>query len=98
MFQIGSSEPLVKVTSARALDGYRLAVTFSDGSHGTEDLADYIAGGGPMVEPLKDPAFFGRVYVFFGIPTWPNGFELDAVAIHIRLDEAGLLVRPAATE
>jgi hypothetical protein len=35
---------LAKVTSARALDGHLLAVTFSDGSRGTEDLADYIAG------------------------------------------------------
>ena len=36
-----------------------------------------------MVEPLKDPAFSGRVYVSFGIPTWPNGFELDAIALDV---------------
>jgi hypothetical protein len=51
-----------------------------------------------MVEPLKDPAFFGRVYVSFGIPTWPSGFELDATAIHVRLDEARQLVRPMAAK
>jgi hypothetical protein len=51
-----------------------------------------------MVEPLKDPAFSGRVYVSFGIPTWPNGFELDAIALHIRPDEAGQLVRPTAAK
>ena len=89
---------LVKVTSAQALDGHLLAVEFSDGSRGIEDLADYIAEGGPMVEPLKVPAFFARVFVSFGVTTWPKGFDLDAIALHARLEDAGRLVRSVAAE
>ncbi len=97
-FQMDTSQPLVKVTSARALDGYRLTLTFSDGSRGTEDLTDYIAVGGPMVEPLADPAYFARVFLSFGVPTWPNGFDLDAIALRDRLEAAGKLSRPVAAE
>lgn len=89
---------LVKVTSVKALDGYRLALAFSDGSEGVEDLSEYIAEGGQMVEPLQDVDFFKRVFISFGVPTWPNGFDLDAIALHMRLSETGRLSRPAAAE
>ena len=36
-----------------------------------------IAEGGEMVEPLRDPAFFARVFLDVGILTWPNGFDLE---------------------
>ncbi len=35
---------------------------------------------GPMVQPLKDPVFFARVFIEEGAPTWPNGFDLDPIA------------------
>ena len=31
----------------------------------------------PDMEPLRDPAFFARVFLDDGILTWPNGFDLD---------------------
>ncbi len=31
-----------------------------------------------MVEPLRDPAFFRRVFLEFGALAWPNGFDLDS--------------------
>ena len=36
-----------------------------------------------MVEPLRDPAMFGRAFVSFGVPSWPNGFDLDAINLHM---------------
>jgi hypothetical protein len=29
-----------------------------------------------MVEPLRDPAYFARVFLEDGAPTWPNGLTL----------------------
>jgi hypothetical protein len=71
---------LVKVTQAKALDTRRLWVRFSNGREGVRDLSDVLAEGGPMVEPLRDPALFRRVFVQCGVPAWPNGFDLDAIA------------------
>jgi hypothetical protein len=46
-----------------------------------------------MVRPLKDPAFFARVFVELGALTWPNGFGLDPIALHHRMSAAGELGR-----
>ena len=55
-----------------------------------------IAEGGEMVEPLRDPASFARVFLDDGILTWPNGFDLDSIALHMDMKERGLLHRTAA--
>ena len=88
--------PMVDVVQARSLDGHKLWLRFSDGSEGMRDLSDFIAGGGPMVEPLKSPDFFARVFVESGVPTWPNGFDLDAIALYMELRDSGALERHAA--
>ena len=49
-----------------------------------------------MVESLQDPDQFARVFVELGVPTWPNGFALDALALHREMMAAGLLRRAAA--
>jgi hypothetical protein len=82
---------LVKVTQVKALDGHRLWLRFSDGCEGIRDLSDVLAEGGAMVEPLRDPSMFNRVFVEYGVPTWPNGFDLDAIALHQEMKSAGLL-------
>jgi len=51
-----------------------------------------------MVEALSDQAEFARVFAEAGVPTWPNGFDVDAVALYMELKEAGLLKRPEAAE
>ncbi|OJU00337.1 MAG: hypothetical protein BGN87_04605 [Rhizobiales bacterium 65-79] len=87
---------MVDVVSVKALDGYRLWLRFSDGSEGVEDLSNLIENGGPMVEPLRDPELFARVFISFGVPTWPNGFDLDAINLHRQMRERGALKKPAA--
>ncbi|MFN0190906.1 MAG: DUF2442 domain-containing protein [Aestuariivirga sp.] len=82
---------MIKVVGLKPLDGYRLWIRFSDGSEGIRDYADMIAEGGPMVEPLRDQQFFSKVFLSMGIPTWPNGYDVDAVALHMELERAGLL-------
>jgi hypothetical protein len=86
---------LVKVVQARVLDGHRLWLRFSDGREGVRDFSDILAEGGPMVEPLRDPAFFARVFVEYGVPSWPNGYDVDAIALHREMEAAGLLSQPA---
>ena len=68
---------LVDVMRVEPRGGYRLALSFSDGSEGERDFSDLFAEGGEMVEPLRDAAFFARVFLDEGILTWPNGFDLE---------------------
>jgi hypothetical protein len=87
---------IVKVVEAKALDGKRLWLRFSNGRQGIRDLSDVLGEGGEMVVPLRDPAFFNRVFVSCGVPSWPNGFDLDAINLYRELRDAGLLTEDAA--
>ena len=88
--------PLVDVIRLRPLDGHRLWLRFTDGSEGVRDLSDVISHEGPMIEPLRDPAYFKRVFIEMGVPTWPNGFDLDPINLYMELRDAGALTRTAA--
>jgi hypothetical protein len=87
---------MVKVTELKPIGDVRLWVRFSDGSEGIRDYSDMLAEGGPMVEPLRDPSFFKSVFISFGVPSWPNGFEVDAIALHMELEKAGSLISSEA--
>jgi hypothetical protein len=87
---------IVKVLKVEKLGGYRLRLHFSDGTSGERDFSDIVAEGGPMVEPLRDTAFFSRVFVELGSLTWPNHFDLDSIALHDEMRDSGLLRSSAA--
>jgi hypothetical protein len=87
---------IVKVAEVEPLGGHRLRLTFSDGRAGEHDFGPFIDEGGEMVEPLRDPTFFARVFVEMGVPTWPNGFDMDSIKLHIDMAAAGELHRDAA--
>ncbi len=87
---------MVDVTKVEYLDGFRLRIRFSNGRQGVHDFSSTAARDGEMVRPLKDPAFFARVFVEFGALAWPNGFDLDPIALHDRMSAAGELTRVAA--
>jgi hypothetical protein len=88
---------LVKVRAVEPLDGCKLAVEFSDGSSGVASLEEFIRIG-PMMAPLRDPAFFRRVFLEMGVPTWPNGCDIDPTALRMRMKDAGALRRPIAAQ
>jgi hypothetical protein len=87
---------MIDVVSMKALGDYKLSVAFSDGSSGVHDFSSTVGRDGEMVQPLKDPAFFARVFVELGALTWRNGFDLDPMALHDRMAAAGELHREAA--
>jgi hypothetical protein len=87
---------ILHVVKVEKLDGFRLRIRFSDGTEGERDFSDMIAEDGPMVAPLRDPLFFGRVFLELGSLTWPNGFDLDSIALHDEMKRADILRRSAA--
>jgi uncharacterized protein DUF2442 len=87
---------LTKVTRLDRLGGYRLHVRFNDGSEGRHDFATMVNEPGPMLEPLRDETYFGRVFLEFGAPTWPNGFDIAPEWLRREMESAGELTRVAA--
>ena len=81
----------MKITRAEHLGYQILRLTFSDGTMGDYDLNSVVARDAPMVAPLKDPAYFARVFIEMGALAWPNGLELSPSAMHRRLAESGSL-------
>jgi Protein of unknown function (DUF2442) len=87
---------MIKVTTIKHLGGYRVRALFGDGMAGEYDFADAIGRGGPRVEPLRDPAFFSRVFLEGGAPTRPNGYDADPGWLRREIEAGGTLQREAA--
>lgn len=86
---------MISVSSITCIGDYRLQVTFSDGAAGDYDGSALVAGAGPMGAPLRDPAYFRRVFLEDGAPTWPNGFDMAPEWLRREIMAAGKLM-PAA--
>jgi hypothetical protein len=87
---------LTKVTKLERLGNFRLHVCFNDGSAGDHDFAALVKEAGSMIEPLRDQAYFDRVFLEFGAPTWPNGFDMAPEWLRREMDAAGELTKVAA--
>jgi len=85
---------MIKIVNAEHLRDHVIRLTFNDGMVGDYDMAAIVAHDGPMVQPLRDPAYFQRFFLELGALCWPNGLDLSPAAIHHDLAEAGRL-RPA---
>jgi hypothetical protein len=82
---------LIKIRSAKSVGDFRLMIEFSDDTIGERDFSFINRESGPMLEPLKDPTYFRRVFVEDGVLTWPNGYDWDPIALHDEMKEAGEL-------
>jgi hypothetical protein len=82
---------MIKAREAKPVGDFRLKVEFSDDTVGERDFSFILRESGPMLEPLKDPAYFRRVFVEDGVPTWPNGYDWDPIALHDEKKAAGEL-------
>ena len=83
---------LIKIVEAKALPKNRLQLVFSDGAGSVHDMGWLFAKAGPMIEPLRGPKVFERVFLEHGAATWPNGFDLSPWGLPRRMEEAGELV------
>jgi Protein of unknown function (DUF2442) len=73
---------MIEVIGIRRLGDFKLELEFSDGTVGVRDFASILQKSGPMVEPLKEPAYFARVFLEDGALTWPNGYDWNPIALH----------------
>lgn len=87
---------MIKVVAIERLGGHRLRIRFSDGSFGEHDFSAMTKEPGGMIEPLRDEGYFGRVFLDYGAPTWPNGFDIAAEWLRREMEAAGELRRDAA--
>lgn len=67
---------MTKITRLEKLGGFRLRLRFSDGNEGDHDFSAMVKESGSMIEPLRDEAYFARVFLEFGASVWPNGFDI----------------------
>ena len=82
---------LIKVRIAKPLGDYRLVIEFSDDTMGERDFSFITSETGPMLQPLKEPTYFRRLFVENGAITWPNGYDWDPIALHDEMKAAGEL-------
>ena len=83
---------VLKVVRLKWQGGRKIWFAFSNGSEGVWDASSLLANDGPMLEPLRDEAYFGRVFRQLGVPVWPNGFALDAQVLHDEIEASGNLI------
>lgn len=70
----GESNPAIKISGVRPLDGYKLWIRFNTGE---EKIIDFSAElSAPAFQPLKDIDLFKSVYIDYGVTVWNNG-EID---------------------
>lgn len=87
---------MIKVAKIEWLGGYRLRAWFNDGTVGEHDFSAILRESGPMIEPLRDAAFFGRVFVEDGALIWPNAYDAAPGWLHQEIASAGGLKRTVA--
>ena len=84
-----------KVVEISTIRPFRLKVRFSDGASGVHDYSALVNETGPMIEPLRDPDYFARVFLDYGAPTWPNSFDMGPDWLRMNMEQAGKLMPPA---
>jgi hypothetical protein len=84
-----------KITKIKWLGGHRLHATFGDGAMGEHDFSALLAESGPMIEPLRDPVYFARVFLEDGAPKWPNSFDMCPDWLRREIEATGALKRPS---
>ena len=73
---------MIKLIEARYQGEFQVSLRFSDGKQGVFDGRELLKRSGPLLEPLRDEAYFKRVFIDAGALSWPNGLELSPVRLH----------------
>ena len=67
------------VKAVAALPNHFLHIELADGRVGLFDMGPHL--GQPGLEALRSPAYFAKVRVLFGAPTWPDGEDVSPFTI-----------------
>ena len=81
-----------RVTSVTVLPGFRLHVTFVDGTAGEVELEPFLHRpeiGEGVFAPLRDPEVFAQARVVLGAVEWPGGPDLAPDAMYDAIREHG---------
>ncbi|MBZ0097261.1 MAG: DUF2442 domain-containing protein [Sulfuricella sp.] len=73
---------MIKLTKARYQGDFQVALSFSDGKEGIFDGRGLLQRSGPLLEPLREEAYFRRFFIDAGALCWPNGLELSPARLH----------------
>jgi hypothetical protein len=81
----------------RVLPGFKIEVSFADGTSGVADLAPRLSQGplGDGFDALCDVTAFEKVYLEHGALTWPGGIDLAPDAMYQRIRESGISILAA---
>ena len=81
---------LVRVQTAEPLEGFRVRLTFEDGTVKEKDLTSYLRG--PIFEPIrKDSAQFHKMRIEGGTIVWDNGADIDPDVLYYDLKPAWMV-------
>ena len=73
-----------RITNVKALPGYRLHLVFENGTEGEADLSALVGRG--VFAALADPGTFSSAQIgSAGELVWPNGLDLCADALYLRV-------------
>lgn len=64
----------IRVKDAKALEPYKVLITFTNGEKKVFDASPYLDFG--VFTALKDPVFFAKVKPCMGTISWPNEIDL----------------------
>ena len=73
---------MIKLIEARYQGEFQVSLRFSDGKEGVFDGRELLERSGPLLEPLRDEAYFKRMFIDAGALSWPNGLELSPARPH----------------
>ena len=68
---------MLKLLTARYVGSFQIRLEFSDAVWGDFDGRALLERSGPLLEPLRDEAYFQRCFIDAGTLCWPNGLELS---------------------
>ena len=74
---------MIKVLNARLVGEFKMEIDFSDHTQGLFDAASYLSSrSGPLLDKLREAAYFSRYFIDAGALCWPNGLEISPAKVH----------------
>lgn len=84
---------MIKLVAIEPKEGTSLLLRFSDGTWGVFDFARYVEANTEMTAPLRGPEYFRKCFIEAGALAWPNGFDLSAESLQLKLEGGGGLCK-----